>query len=40
MTGTDDVLRGARSAYARRDWAQYLPGQPYHTTCKQWPAGE
>ena len=24
----------------RAEWAQYLPGEPYHATCKQWPAGE
>jgi hypothetical protein len=25
---------------ARAEWAQYLPGEPYHATCKQWPVGE
>jgi WD40 repeat protein len=24
----------------RAEWAQYLPGEPYHATCKQWPVGE
>jgi hypothetical protein len=23
----------------RAEWNQYLPGQPYQTTCPQWPAG-
>ncbi|MEY2590728.1 MAG: hypothetical protein QOJ67_2712, partial [Acidimicrobiaceae bacterium] len=22
------------------EWNQYLPGQPYHVTCSQWPAGQ
>jgi WD40 repeat protein len=24
----------------RAEWAQYLPGEPYHATCRQWPAGK
>jgi WD40 repeat protein len=24
---------------SRAEWAQYLPGQPYHKTCEQWPDG-
>ncbi|MGH9248584.1 MAG: BTAD domain-containing putative transcriptional regulator, partial [Acidimicrobiales bacterium] len=24
----------------RAEWAQYLPGERYHPTCKEWPAGE
>jgi WD40 repeat protein len=23
----------------RSEWAQYIPGRPYQTTCLQWPAG-
>jgi hypothetical protein len=23
----------------RAEWAQYLPGQPYHATCRHWPTG-
>jgi WD40 repeat protein len=23
----------------RAEWAQYIPGRPYETTCPQWPAG-
>ena len=22
------------------EWAEYMPGVPYHKTCEQWPAGE
>jgi DNA-binding SARP family transcriptional activator/WD40 repeat protein len=24
----------------RAEWVQYLPGERYHATCKEWPAGE
>jgi WD40 repeat protein len=24
----------------REEWAEYLPGQPYQSTCPQWPEGE
>jgi hypothetical protein len=25
---------------SQAEWNQYLPGQPYHVTCSQWPAGQ
>ena len=24
---------------SRAEWQQYLPDQPYHVTCPQWPSG-
>jgi hypothetical protein len=34
------ACRVAGRNLTRAEWDQYLPGQPYHVTCPQWPGGQ
>jgi DNA-binding SARP family transcriptional activator/WD40 repeat protein/energy-coupling factor transporter ATP-binding protein EcfA2 len=35
----DTACRLAGRNLTQSEWARYLPTEPYHTTCPQWPAG-
>jgi WD40 repeat protein len=37
---TATACRIAGRNLTKAEWNQYLPGQPYHTTCPQWPGGQ
>jgi hypothetical protein len=35
----DTACRLAGRNLTQSEWARYLPTEPYHTSCRQWPTG-